>query len=530
MVMSHPSTKVLVLFFVGMLLFGVVWVDKVSAESVKEAVATSEDFTINQVVVQGNTLISNTVIETAMKKFIGFNKTVKDLENIRDAVYSVYKKAGYSLVSVGILDRPDAKGVLTVLAKEDILREIKIEGNKYLKRTDVLQLLPALRVGLALNMKTLDKQVMIANDNPSRSLSVALQTLDVGVFDAIVTVTEQKMITHTLSIDNTGNPDQDPLRYNYRFTHNALGIRKDAIGILIYARSPNGNVQQYLAYYNQPLGKNGDSIYVMAAKSNSSSGITDTGYGSFNIAGSGQFYSLHYVRPLYRSPTTKLALDFGFDFRSSVDETAFEGIDMGPDVNSKPLSLSVQYSWTGRSDSVSMHATYVRNLPGGYLNDDDTYLLSRINATSTYQVWRASLTYLHQFKNGWTFLNRYDGQYTTQPLIPDEQFGIGGAHSVRGFYEREGAGDKGVSASFELYTPPIHHGLRLLLFYDVAQIWSFDPYDDLIGPQTISSTGIGLRWTINRVFSFSADYAYVIKGYITPDHAKRLHFNLSATF
>ncbi len=531
MTMLHPTFKRRVRFLACLILFCSVFSNEVSAESVDNKAASKERFTIQQIVVQGNTLLSQEAIQKVVKKFIGSNKSLKDLENIRDAVYGEYRKTGYALVSIGIMGLPDAKGILTVLAKEDTLRAVKVEGNKYLTRKDVLRLLPALQVGRALNVETLDKQVVVANDNSSRTIAVALQTIDVGVFDAIVKVAEQKMITHMLSLDNTGNRAQDPLRYTYRFIHKGLGQRKDAMGILMYARSPNGNVQQYLAYYSQPLGVKGNSIYAMALKSKSSYGLTDTGYGIFNMAGSGQFYGIHYVHSLYRSPATKLTLDLGVDFRSSFDDTDFEGIDMGPDINSRPISLSTHYSWTGKTDSVSMQLTYVRNFPGGYLNDEETFLLSRVNSSPSYQLWRANLTYLHYFKNGWVFLNRYDGQYTSQPLIPDEQYGVGGAHSVRGFEEREAAGDKGVSAGFELYTPPIIPGIRLLAFYDIGQIWAFDDaYGDLLGPQTLSSTGLGIRWTINKYLSFSADYAYVIKGYITPDHDKRIHFNLSATY
>ena len=509
------------------------------------SVAAAEDtYLVSKVEIRGNFLFAEETLQKAIQEYLGPRKTVRDLESIQNAIFSSYKQAGYTLVSIAIAGPPDRDGLLTVIVKEDILRSVKVTGNKYLKEEHIRQSLPALKTGHAINTKALDRQVLVANENPSRVIRVALQTIDVGVFDAIVTVKEGKFITNSLTLDNTGmgykgEDNQDPLRMHYRFVHSGLGARRDATGVLIYSRSPRNTVQQYLAYYQQPISSWGNSWYAMAAYSNSKTGLSDSGYGVFNVAGSGQFYSLHYVHPLHRNLNSKLALDVGLEFHNSVDNTTIYDIDVGPDVNSLPLSITGLYSWQGTRDSASAAVTYIRNLPGGYLNDNDAYSRVRPYATAQYQLWRGNLSYIHHFRKGWIFHTRVDWQYTTQPLIPDEQIGLGGARSIRGFREREALGDKGVTASFELYTPPVTPGLRFVVFYDAGQFWNYtldenslfgSPSFSCIGPTTLSSAGVGLRWTINRWLSFNADYAYVIKGYITAQHDSRLHFDLTATF
>jgi hemolysin activation/secretion protein len=504
--------------------------------SINLAQAAESQFSIATIELRGNFMMAEEVLQKEVQEYLGSNKTVQDLEKIQNAVFSAYKRAGYTLVSIVIAEPPDQNGRLTVIIKEDILRSVKITGNKYLKEEQIRQALPALKTGQAINTRALDRQILVANENASRVISVALQTIDVGVFDAIVTVKEGKIITQSLSLDNTGNRSQDPLRMQYRFIHYGLGAARNATGVLIYSRSPRNTVQQYLAYYQQPISALGNSWYAMAAYSNSKTGLSDSGYGVFNVAGSGQFYSLHYVHPLQRSLQTKFALDVGLEYRNSTDNTSIYNIDVGPDVISIPLSISAVYSWDKKRDSLSTTISYVRNLPGGYLNDDDAYGRVRLNAKSAYQLWRGNFSYIHRFKTGWIFHNRLDWQYTTQPLIPDEQFGLGGARSIRGFEERELLGEKGISASFELYTPPLSPGLRLVLFYDIGQIWQFDAYRELTGPATLASIGVGMRWLINSWLSFNADYAYIIKGFISADfdryklHDSRIHFDLTATF
>lgn len=508
------------------------------------AYATETDFSVTSVEIRGNFMMAEEILQKVVKEHLGSGKTVQDLEKIQNAIFSAYKRAGYTLVSIVIAEPPDPNGRLTVIVKEDILRSVKITGNKYLKDEQIRKALPALKTGQPINTMALDRQILVANENASRVLSVSLQTIDVGIFDAIVTVKEGKIIANSLSLDNTGmgnkgDNTQDPLRLQYRFIHYGLGAMRNATGVLIYSWSPRNTVQQYLAYYQHPLSAWGNSWYAMAAYSNTKTGLSNSGYGVFNVAGSGQFYSLHYVHPLYRSLRTKVALDVGLEYRNSTDNTTIYNIDVGPDVNSLPFSISGIYSWQRNRDSVSATVSYVQNIPGGYLNNDDAYMGVSPYASAHYQLWRGSMSYIHRFRKDWIFHTRVDWQYATQALIPDEQIGLGGVRSIRGFREREALGDKGIVASFELYTPPVTPGLRLVVFYDVGQLWYYqldenslfgNPSFSCIGPTTLASAGIGLRWTINSWLSFNADYAYVIKGYITAQHDSRLHFDLTATF
>lgn len=530
MMRSTIRGKYLVMFALAVILALGVVATRAQAAPLSSEAQGKLPFTISQIIVQGNTLISDRSMENITRRFLGERKTARDLELLQEAVFNTYKTAGYPLVSVAIFEVQDSLGQYTVVVKEDILRNIELKGNKILQEKHIRAILPALKPGASINVRNLDKQVLAANENPSRAIAVGLQTIDVGVFDAVVNITEGKMFTNTLTLDNTGNRYQEPLRYKYQFVHNALGPAQDATGAFVYIRSPNKITEQGLLYYNQPIHSNGGNIAVMAVKANSDSGVSQTGYGDYNVNGSGQFYSLHFTQPLYRTAWTKLAFDLGLEYHATVDNTSIFGIDVGPDVNARPLNLGLHYTRQGKRNNFSASINHVRNLAGGYLNDDDTYYIIRPNAVASYQLWRGNLSYLYRFKNGWLFNSRCEWQYATQPLIPDQQFGLGGAQSVRGFETRELLGDKGIGASFEIYTPPVSKGLRFLAFFDIGQAWVFDLYGDLSEPSTISSTGVGIRWRINPVFSFSADYAYVIKGYLTPDHDTRLHFELSATF
>jgi hemolysin activation/secretion protein len=101
-------------------------------------------------------------------------------------------------------------------------------------------------------------------------------------------------------------------------------------------------------------------------------------------------------------------------------------------------------------------------------------------------------------------------------LVSGEQFGIGGADSVRGFLEREIINDNGYRGTLELYGPdygakvPIAGArLRFLTFYDWGGVRRLRPGPLEINAQHISSLGVGMRFSRGNNVSARLDAAAV---------------------
>jgi hemolysin activation/secretion protein len=99
----------------------------------------------------------------------------------------------------------------------------------------------------------------------------------------------------------------------------------------------------------------------------------------------------------------------------------------------------------------------------------------------------------------WETMVRADGQWASQPLISNEQFGAGGVNSVRGYHEGEVFGDTGWHASVEQETPSVSVGevygknpllLRGSVYMDYADTFLLDPQGQA-GHTDLWSTGIG---------------------------------------
>ena len=105
----------------------------------------------------------------------------------------------------------------------------------------------------------------------------------------------------------------------------------------------------------------------------------------------------------------------------------------------------------------------------------------------------------------WTTLIRADGQWASEPLIPNEQFGAGGVNSVRGYHEGEVFGDNGWHVSLEEQTPPQVIGnvydsaplvLRGSVYFDYAAVYLIDPQGR---PRTNAFAAQGLVSTLRSV-------------------------------
>ena len=88
------------------------------------------------------------------------------------------------------------------------------------------------------------------------------------------------------------------------------------------------------------------------------------------------------------------------------------------------------------------------------------------------------------FYTNWVATFRGDGQWASQPLISNEQFGIGGVNSVRGYHEGEEFGDTGWHFSSRTVHPAASVGtvygntpliLRGSVYMDIATVYLLDP-------------------------------------------------------
>jgi hemolysin activation/secretion protein len=134
---------------------------------------------------------------------------------------------------------------------------------------------------------------------------------------------------------------------------------------------------------------------------------------------------------------------------------------------------------------------------------------------------------------------RTSGQWTDDPLVPGEQFGIAGASAVRGYEEREITGDSGAVASVEVITPNLlaskddpTTALRLVGFADAGKAFNRLDTPCRAGQSscTLTSVGIGARLGY-RSLQLKLDVAHALKDAIRTDRGDtRVHLQAILSF
>jgi hemolysin activation/secretion protein len=141
---------------------------------------------------------------------------------------------------------------------------------------------------------------------------------------------------------------------------------------------------------------------------------------------------------------------------------------------------------------------------------------------------------------GFAVAGRLSAQYSPDALIPGEQIGLGGASSIRGYREREVAGDQGLLFNLEALGPDLGpafgaDGVRLrpLAFFDYGRVANHNdtPCARSDTSCSLAGAGLGVRFNYGKRVSARLDVARALReGTLTGSGSTRGHFALNLVF
>lgn len=479
---------------------------------------------------EGNRLVDEATLQQAAAFALGNVRHLGDLLALKKAIAEVYEARGWRLVAIGLPTRIEADGLVVISLHEQQLAGVSVAGQKTSGEADIRAALPSLRENQPLNFNTLASELALANDNPVRQLGVDFSGDEQSGILAKVQVQESEPFRVGLTLDNTGTPDSGRSRMGASFQHHNLWGRGHGLvaGLSTSDLGPDRLIQAHAAY-QAPLPEAGGQLKLSASYSNADSGTVAN---VFNISGQGYSWGVHYTHFLRRDGTSQQTLDLGYDEKSNRNTVDFFGTNLGVDVDSRPLSLTLQASRRETSFSWSTSVSYLHNLVTGSRNDDATYNASRAGASANWSLWRLAGDAMLTLPADWQLHARMEGQHAGRALISGEQFGLGGAQGVRGFDERAVPGDDGLRLGVEIHAPlMLRQSSRFLAFADIGAMRRANPQFGESAQETIASVGLGWRWRLGQHLIARLDAAHVTQGAAaTAAGEDRLHFQLSATF
>jgi hemolysin activation/secretion protein len=475
-------------------------------------------FDITRFTVEGDKLLGQPKMDSLLAPFTGKQKDFGTVQEAIDALEGAYHKLGFTTIQVILPEQELEKGIIRLVIVETHIGSIKIEGNKYFSDANIRRSIPALKTGEIPNINKISAHLKTANENPVKKVAMQLESSDKeNEVNAVLRVTDEKPWKVSLIGDNTGNKETGVFRTGVVLQHANIADR-DHVLSLQYMTSPEkiDKVSIFGFGYHIPIYAWGDSLTFYAGYSDVDSGTIYAGTADIAVSGRGASFGGKYNQNLARIGSYEHKFIYGLDYRRYQNNaTLLSTIPLDTSVTVHPASITYNGTLQLPALQGAINLTLIRNIPGGYEGADEDFRKVRAGASANYTIFRygANVGYALPFDLQLRLV--FNGQFTNDPLVPGEQFGLGGANSVRGYQEREVSDDLGNSGSIEFYSPDIFKllnidkgQLRFLVFYDMGEVSKVSPQPGEESYTVMSSVGAGVRLGWQKNFSLLADYGY----------------------
>jgi hemolysin activation/secretion protein len=531
------------LCFRAMCLLAYIFLALVPASAAAEDTEESLSFTINGFDVEGNTLLDDATVDRIVAPYIGEKRNFGSVQQALDALEKAYAEIGYSTVLVTLPEQRLQDGTVKFNVVEGKLSAIEVDETRYFNAENILYSLKTLEVGKTPNIDDLSANLSLIGENPAKRVSVVFKPgQSDGEVIASVKTKEQNPIRFAATLDNTGTDKTGIFRAGLAAQHANL-FNLDHILTAQVITSPDEHhrdVEIFAASYHIPLYDWDSSLDLIAGYSSVNSGQARTSVGEFAISGSGNVYEIHLTKNFPKTGEWEHKLSAGFSYRVFKTNVALVNTaqNLVPPLTIHPFDLTYVLSRNNHVYNFSSYLSLVKNAPFGNhgMTDDFIQFGARPHSKASYFLARYGLDYSYLFKSGWQGRLKFNGQATNDMLIPGEQFGIGGANSVRGLDERAFSNDHGYQLTLEGYTPEFGERfsdslrMRALVFSDTGKVIRNHP-DVGESPSTqVTSYGVGIRASYKEDLQMRLDFAYIDKLRDVINHHTHLHGQIVWTF
>ena len=216
--------------------------------------------------------------------------------------------------------------------------------------------------------------------------------------------------------------------------------------------------------------------------------------GSVNVIGNGNIFGLRYIHPL---PAPALSgyfhnVTLGVDYKDFEESTRLVGTGFNTPISYMPFFTSYDGTLQAAKSTTQFNLglTFaVRNLG----SKEEEFFDKRSRAEGSFAYLRGDLKHTYKLPKEWELFGRVSGQASYAPIIANEQFVVGGADTVRGYYEASALGDKGYFGTVELRTPSLAKYLKMdaelvgAVFYSMGETSIFKPLPEQTSEHKLAS-------------------------------------------
>ena len=471
-----------------------------------------QTITVERFDVVGSTVFSAEELAAVTAPFTNRPLSNAELYQVRSAITQFYNDQGYITSGAYIPPQEIRDGVVTIQVIEGELEAIDVTGTQRLNPNYVRSRL-AIATSKPLNVNRLLKALQLLQldpliENLSAELSAGTRP---GLSLLDIQVSEADSFSAQIILDNTRVPSVGSFQREVRLDQaNLLGFG-DGLNF-VYKNTDGSN--EFDVAYTLPLNPRNGNLKL--AFRTISSEVVEPPFDQLDIESDYYQYKLTLRQPVIQTPNQELALGLTFDRQQN--ETSLLGISfpLSPGADNKGRTristLRFFQEWTqrGEGEVIAVRSQFSFGI--------DTFnpTINQDPPDSLYFLWRGQAQWVRLLAPDTLLLARTDLQLADRPLVPVEQFGLGGLFTVRGYRQDALLTDNGVFASVELRLPIFREPrqemvLQIVPFVDFGSAWNNSGEADRFrrinpDPSTLVSVGLGLRYQLGERLTARFDW------------------------
>jgi len=496
-------------------------------------------FDLLELRVKGNNLIDKKQLERTIYPFLGLKKSVDNVEAARATLEELYKTQGYQTVSVDIPEQDVKNGIVYLQVVEGKISRLRVKDARYFSLGKIKAGVPELAEGNVPNFPKMQKQLAeLGIESPDRQIQPVLRAGETpGTLEVDLKVKDELPLHGKVELNGRNTSTTSRLRLVSSLRYENLWQAMHSAS-LMYQVSPENSaeVDVWAGTYALPLFSSDARLAFYGVSSSSSAQIASAG--ALSVIGIGNIYGARLVKPLTPINDYFHSATLGVDYKDFQEDVNL----IGADNIRTPISylpFMAQYSGSLRTkESETTFDVGAHFSIRGLGNEQKQFEEKRYLAKANYMYLTGGLRFQHELPLGMEAVSRVAGQVSDTPLISNEQFSMGGAESVRGYFETQSLADDALFGSLELHSPHLGaaeweylNNLKLLTFVDVAKGWVKNPLPGNSSGDFISSAGIGMNFQMWKHLSgvLNVGFPFNALGPVKSGDP-RLHFNIATEF
>ena len=469
--------------------------------------------------------------------------TEKQIQIIKEALYRYFEENNDPFVFIYLPQQKMDKTILKFVVTHSSLGKITVEGNQYYSKRLYTKYL-GVKPGESIDLKKIESNLSFMNRSPFRNVTAIYSRGEKEqTTDLTLAVEDRFPFRFYIGADNTGIVTIQRQRFFQGVSWGKVwGL--DHIATIQHISSYDfktfnawtGDYQAFLPW------KHLLRIYGGTSSIRETSSPISLIMGK-NSGASGQA-SLRYSIPVsfFAKSRGREQITFGFDYKNTNNTVLFSELYsvFGDYVNISEFFLGYEriqpIAIFNSQISIDLELFYS---PGALLSHQQNRAFNslRPGAVNHWIYAKAYLEYFQRLPKGFSFLFWLRGQAASQNLLPNEQIGIGGYDTVRGYDERQYNSDDAVLITTEIHSPsfPLISNffkkrkgdqIEFLLFCDYGYGWNHTPLPNEPKKDTLIGIGPGLRYSAGPYVTARLDWGIKLhqQAIFTGGHSQ-VHFS-----